>query len=135
MVSTAVAPQRKLLGMSASVGTSGPALAGPDMLERLRWLVDMFGNNRVAELIGVSRSQPSRWLSGQEGMGPQSRRRVADLDYVLGRLVEVSVPKVAWSWLHGDNALLGGRPIDVLLLRGPLAILAAVDLEAEWGYV
>ncbi len=131
MASTARVTQHILLGMSKD----GPVLVAPDMLERLRWLVETFGNNRMAEMIGVSRSQPSRWLSGQEGMSPQSRRRVADLDYVLGRLVEVCVPDVAWSWLHGDNALLGGRPIDVMLLRGPLAILPAVNLEAEWGYV
>jgi hypothetical protein len=102
--------------------------------ERLERLVDDFGNNRVAELLGVSRSQPSRWRRGLEGIGSVNRRRLLDLDYVLGRLLQVYPRRQAEIWLTSYNAHLGGRPVDVLRLRGVVDVIAAIDAEAEGAF-
>ena len=98
-------------------------------------VVAALGSNTVAELLGVSRSQPSRWRSGAERMSPVNRARVVDLDHVLDRLLAELHPEEAGIWLSSPNAHLdGGRPIDVLLLRGPSRVLDAVDALAEGAF-
>ncbi len=98
-------------------------------------IVAALGSNTVAELLGVSRSQPSRWRSGTERMSPVNRARVVDLDHVLDRLLAELHPEEAGVWLSSPNAHLGGgRPIDVLLIRGPGRVLDAVDALAEGAY-
>lgn len=96
--------------------------------------IDALGNNALASVLGVSRSQPSRWRSGAEGMSPENRAAVTDLDYVLDRLLQVVPPKVASVWLSSENAFLGGRPIDVLRRRGPRAVIDAIDALAQDAY-
>jgi transcriptional regulator with XRE-family HTH domain len=95
--------------------------------ERLEYLARGIGSNRVAELLGVSKSQPSRWRSGQESMSADSRRRLHDLDYVWSRLLLLYPAKQAEIWLTSHNAVLGGRPIDVLRTRGAGPVVAALD--------
>jgi hypothetical protein len=102
--------------------------------KRLEGLVRAVGNNRVAELLQVSRSQPSRWRSGKEGIGPESMRKVLDLDYVLSRLSQLYPADVADTWLRSFNAHLGARPIDVLMLRGAGPVVEAIDAEAEGAF-
>jgi hypothetical protein len=102
--------------------------------ERLDRLVGDFGNNRVAELLDVSRSQPSRWRQGKEQLSPESRRRLLDLDYVLSRLLQIYYLPDAEIWLTSFNAHLGGRPVDVLRLRGVGPVIQAIDAEAEGAY-
>lgn len=99
--------------------------------ERLDYLATTFGSNRVAELLGVSKSQPSRWRSGRERMSPENRRRLLDLDYVMSRLLVFMYPGQAEIWLTSFNPLLGGRPIDALEMKGVGAILAAIDAEEQ----
>jgi uncharacterized protein (DUF2384 family) len=102
--------------------------------EKLESLIALLGNNRVADLLGVSKSQPSRWRSGEEGMSPESARRVTDLEYVLSRLGQVYPASVAETWLTSQNAHLGARPADVLTLRGAGPVIAAVDAEEEGAF-
>lgn len=91
-------------------------------------LVDALGNNVVADLLGVARSQPSRWRLGQERLSPESRRRLSDLDHVLDRLLLELHPDQVGLWLTGPNPHLGGaRPVDALRLRGAVAVLPAID--------
>ncbi|HEU0257329.1 MAG TPA: antitoxin Xre/MbcA/ParS toxin-binding domain-containing protein [Microbacteriaceae bacterium] len=98
-------------------------------------LIDTLGNNVVADLLGVSRSQPSRWRSGAERLSPQNRKRVSDLDYVLDRLLLELYPEEAGLWLTGSNPHLGGaRPIDVLILQGVGAVLPAIDALATGAF-
>lgn len=98
-------------------------------------VVQALGNNVVAELLGVSRSQPSRWRSGKERLSPENRRRVSDLDHVLDRLLAELHPEEAGLWLCGNNAHLGGaRPIDVLTLRGAAPVLIAIDALAQGAF-
>lgn len=82
----------------------------------------------------MNRSQPSRWRAGKEGIGPESARKVLDLEYVLSRLVQLYAPDVADTWLRSFNAHLGARPIDVLKLRGARPVVAAIDAEAAGAF-
>jgi hypothetical protein len=102
--------------------------------EKLDRLIGVLGNNRVAALLGVNKSQPSRWRTGQERMGPESARRVNDLEYVISRLGQIYSESVAETWLMSQNASLGGRPADVLKLRGVGPVIAAVDAEEEGAF-
>lgn len=102
--------------------------------ERLERLIDGFGNNRVADLLEVARSQPSRWRQGKEKPGATSRRRLLDIDYVLSRLLQIYPREIAEIWITSFNAHLGGRPIDVLHLKGVTPVIEALDAEAEGAY-
>ncbi|MPZ68677.1 MAG: hypothetical protein GEU71_04020 [Actinobacteria bacterium] len=102
--------------------------------ERLERLVEGFGNNRVASLLEVSQSQPSRWRQGKERLGPVSRKRVLDLDYVLSRLLQIYPREQAEIWLTSQNSHLGGRPLDVLHLKGVGPLIEAIDAEAEGAF-
>jgi hypothetical protein len=111
-----------------------PTLALVATDEKLDGLVRAVGNNKVAELLQMSRSQPSRWRTGKEGIGPESARKVLDLEYVFSRLAQLYPPDVAEIWLRSFNAHLGARPIDVLKLRGAGPVVAAIDAEAEGAF-
>lgn len=112
--------------------TARSVFAGTAPVERV---VAVLGNNLVADILGVARSQPSRWRSGQERMGPENRRRVSDLDHVLDRLLLELHPEQAGMWLTGANPHLGGaRPIDVLALRGAAPVLVAIDALAVGAF-
>jgi hypothetical protein len=107
-----------------------------DVRQRLDWLVSALGNNKVAELLGVNRSQPSRWRSGKEGLAAENQRALVDLDYVIARLHQVWTPEVAKVWLTSPNAFLGGgTPVETLKQRGVLDVIAAIDAEAAGAYV
>lgn len=95
----------------------------------------MLGNNRIADLLGVSRSQPSRWRTGVEGLAARNQRAVLDLDYVIARLHQLWAPDVAAIWLESPNAHLGGAtPLDVLRHRGTTDVIRAIDAEAQGAY-
>ncbi|MGH8925546.1 MAG: hypothetical protein ACRDWA_13055 [Acidimicrobiia bacterium] len=97
-------------------------------------VVSVLGSNTVARLLGVSRSQPSRWRSGEEQMSPINRARLTDLDHVMNRLLQVLWPEEASAWLAAINPHLGGRPVDVLALRGAGPVIEAIDALAQGAY-
>lgn len=101
---------------------------------RLEKLIANLGNNRVAELLGVSPSQPSRWSRGDERVSPENQRSLLDLDYVMARLLQLFPKEQADVWLASHNAHLGARPVDVLQLRGASSVVAAIDAEAQDAY-
>ena len=108
----------------------------PEVRRRLAWLISVLGNNQVADLLGVSRSQPSRWRSGKEGLALENRRAVLDLDYVVARLHELWVPEVAKVWLASSNPRLGGgTPIEALRQRGVADVIDAIDAEYQGAYL
>jgi hypothetical protein len=119
--------------------TTGAGRAAPaptvEVRRRLEWLIELLGNNRVADLLGVSRSQPSRWRRGAEGIAAHNQRALLDLDYAIVRLHQIWVPEVAAIWLESPNAHLGGAtPLQVLRDRGAGALIAAIDAEADGAY-
>ena len=119
---------RRRAATLASIRVSSAAEAGYAAEGPVSRGIEALGNNVVADLLGVSRSQPSRWRSGQERLSPENRKRISDLDHVLDRLLLELYPDQAGLWLTGPNPHLGGaRPIDVLQLRGAAAILPAID--------
>jgi len=126
---------RKRAAAPAAITVSSAAEAGYAASGSVGRVVEALGNNVVADLLGVARSQPSRWRSGQERPSPESRRRISDLDHVLDRLLLELHPDQAGLWLTGPNPHLGGaRPIDVLELRGAAAVLPAIDALATGAF-
>ena len=101
---------------------------------RLALLLRELGNNRLAGLLDVSPSQPSRWKSGEERIGAENQRRLIDLDYVMARLLRLYPRAQAEIWLTSHNVHLGSRPVDVLRLRGAAPVVQAIDAEAEGAY-
>ncbi len=97
-------------------------------------VVSALGSNTVADLLSVSRSQPSRWRAGKERISPINRARLADLDHVLNRLLQVLWPEEASAWLTARNPILGGRPVDVLAVRGAAPVIEAIDALAQGAY-
>ena len=113
-------------------GRHGLAVVGT--AEKLDRLVESLGNNRVAELLDVSRSQPSRWRSRAEGIAADNERRLLDLEYVMSRLLRLYPPAVADTWLASHNSHLGARPIDVLKASGALPVVQAIDAEEQGAF-
>jgi hypothetical protein len=99
----------------------------------VRYLADIFGGAQLAELVGVHRSQPSRWLKGAERPGPAAAPILVDLEHVLARARLMWGKTAAVIWLESANSYLNGaRPVDVLRLSGPSSVLESLDAEA-WG--
>jgi len=119
-------------GRSRRVSEPGPVEIL--LAARLAQLIRDLGNNRVASLLDVSVSQPSRWKTGEERISAENQRRLLDLDYVMARLLQLYPREQAEIWLTSHNAHLGSRPVDVLRLRGAAAVVAAIDAEAEGAY-
>src|SRR5438093_8829823 len=113
---------------------SEPGVVEALLAERLERLVAGLGNNRVAGLLNVSPSQPSRWRRGEERISADKQRSLLDLDYVMARLLQLFPPEQAEIWLTSHNAHLGARPMDVLRLRGAGAVVRAIDAEAQGAY-
>jgi hypothetical protein len=128
----AVAKKATTASLERPRGRHGAAVAGTE--EKLDRLVDSLGNNRVAELLDVSRSQPSRWRSRAEGIAADNERRLIDLEYVMSRLLRLYPPNVADTWLVSHNAHLGARPIDVLKTSGALPVVQAIDAEEQGAF-
>jgi hypothetical protein len=113
------------------VDLAEPGVAYEAPLLSLTRLIELLGNNRTAELLGVTRSQPSRWARGLERIGPENQRRVLDLEYAISRLLLLFPPRQARIWLDSHNLGLGARPIDVLRARGASPVIRAIDAEAQ----
>ena len=105
----------------------------PLSAERVRYLAEEFGGAGLAAIVGVNRSQTSRWVKGEERPGPGAAPLLIDLEHVLARARLVWGEEAARTWLESANVYLdGGRPIDVLQLSGPAPVLEALDAET-WG--
>jgi len=123
-----------MLGMRAKVRDVGPLAT--EVQRRLEVLIAILGNNRVASLLDVSRSQPGRWRRGDEGLSPESQGLVVDLDYVVTKFRQVYAdPEVLWIWLNSQNPMLGARPIDAIMQRGPSVVLPAIDSLTQSAFV
>ena len=97
-------------------------------------LIDAVGGvNKLAAMLGVSPSQPSRWAAEQERPGVRAAPLLIDLEHVLARVRLTWDGSSAVIWMNSSNAHLeGARPVDVLALRGPGPVLEALDADA-WG--
>jgi Antitoxin Xre/MbcA/ParS C-terminal toxin-binding domain len=130
-------PVKKAPTRKAALGAAAPTarVAADDPLsgQRVLFLASVFSRAQLAEWIGVSPSQTSRWASGEERPGPVAAPALIDLEHVYSRARLVWGGESARIWLESANAFLGGaRPLDVLLTDGPARVLEALDAEM-WG--
>jgi hypothetical protein len=98
--------------------------------EKIRALTeDLRTQSAVADLLGVSRSQVTRWLRGA-GIDPLNAERVDLLEFVLANLLRLYEPDAARAWLFGLNPHLGDRrPIDLVRMGRAEELLAAIRTE------
>ena len=83
----------------------------------------------VAELIGVSRSQVTRWLRGA-GIDPLNAEKVDLLELVWSSVLRIYDQDAALAWLFGVNPLLGDRrPIDLIRMGRAEELMRAIRAE------
>ena len=98
-------------------------------------LVELLGNNLLADLLSVNRSQPSMWKNNKEKLSVENQRKVSDLDHVMNRLLIELYPDQAIQWMQGSNPHLNfARPMDALIVNGPSKVLDAIDALASGSY-
>ncbi|MGK3708932.1 antitoxin Xre/MbcA/ParS toxin-binding domain-containing protein [Arthrobacter sp. IK3] len=137
MTSSATLPKPKTSRVRKS---SAPALKDSAKLGnaqlRTKLLIDALGSGaELARILGVSSSQPSRWMNGIETPGPETGRALVDLDHVMARALMLWKPKAAIEWLQGSNSYLdGARPIDVLRTRGSSEVVDALDAAQSGAF-
>lgn len=84
---------------------------------------------RLADLLGVSRSQVTRWLRGA-GIDPLNAERVDLLELVWSSLLRLYDREAAFAWLLGVNPMLGDRrPIDVIRAGRAEELMRAIRAE------
>ncbi len=79
-----------------------------DLQPKILRLVDTYGVTGLATLLGVSKSQPSRWRAGKDKPSLEATRQIIELDYVTSRLAEELTAHQAQEWFAGSNPHLAG---------------------------
>jgi transcriptional regulator with XRE-family HTH domain len=96
-------------------------------IEALR--VDFRSAAQLADLLGVSRSQVTRWLRGA-GIDPLNAEKVDLLELVWSNVLRLYERDAALAWLFGVNPLLGDRrPIDLIRLGRAEELMRAIRAE------
>lgn len=84
---------------------------------------------RLAELLGVNRSQVTRWLRGA-GIDPLNAEKVELLELVWSNLLRLYRRDAALSWLFGLNPNLGDRrPVDLIRMGRTEELMRAIRAE------
>jgi hypothetical protein len=84
---------------------------------------------KLADLLGVSRSQVTRWLRGS-GIDPLNAEKVDLLELVWSNLLRLYEREAALAWLFGVNPLLGDRrPIDLIRAGKAEELMRAIRAE------
>jgi|SRR6266576_5731233 uncharacterized protein (DUF2384 family) len=90
---------------------------------------DFRSQRRLADALGVSPAQVSRWKRGQ-GIDPDNAERLDLLELVMSALLRMYQPETIEDWLFGLNPLLRNRrPIDVIRQGRVEELLAAIRQE------
>lgn len=96
--------------------------------------VDFGSQRRLADALGVSPAQVSRWTRGQ-GIDPENAERLDLLEVAMSFLLRLYEPETAERWLFGANPLLRNRrPIDLIRLGRAAELLAALRQERAGSY-
>jgi uncharacterized protein (DUF2384 family) len=122
MAATETVAQRVVLryGTCMPVGTARK-------VEALR--VDFRSAAKLADMLGVSRSQVTRWLRGA-GIDPLNAEKVDLLELVWSNLLRIYDKDAALAWLFGINPLLEDRrPIDLIRLGRTEELMRAIRAE------
>ena len=99
-------------------------------VEALR--IDFKSAAALADMLGVSRSQVTRWLRGA-GIDPLNAERVDLLELVWSSLLRLYEQEAALAWLFGVNPALASSqvsPNDVLTMLPA----RSVSLSVTFGY-
>lgn len=84
---------------------------------------------RLADLLGVNRSQVTRWLRGA-GIDPLNAEKIDLLELVWANLLRLYEPDAAFDWLMGLNPHLGDRrPIDLIRMGKTEELMRAIRAE------
>lgn len=90
---------------------------------------DFHSASKLADLLGVNRSQVTRWLHGA-GIDPLNAEKIDLLELVWGGLLRLYEREAALSWLFGLNPLLGDRrPIDLIRMGRTEDLMRALRAE------
>jgi transcriptional regulator with XRE-family HTH domain len=90
---------------------------------------DFRSQRRLADALGVSPAQVSRWKRGQ-GIDPDNAEQLDVLELVMSLLLREYEPATAEKWLFGFNAFLRNRrPIDIVRQGRVEELLAAIRQE------
>jgi uncharacterized protein (DUF2384 family) len=90
---------------------------------------DFRSQRRLADALGVSPAQVSRWKRGQ-GIDPDNAERLDLLELVMSALLRMYQRETIEDWLFGLNPLLRNRrPIDVIRQGRVEELLAAIRQE------
>ena len=82
----------------------------------------------LEKYFGVSESKIDEWLEGESQLSDDQAKLMLDLKYLTGVLEFHIHPDQISQWLVGNNPHLNfAAPIDVLTLKGMLAVLPAVE--------
>jgi len=105
----------------------GMPLAITRKVEALR--ADFRSAAQLADLLGVSRSQITRWLRGA-GIDPLNAEKVDLLELVWSNLLRLYDREAALAWLWGIHPLLGDRrPIDLIRAGRAEELMRAIRAE------
>lgn len=84
---------------------------------------------KLADLLGVSRSQVTRWLRGA-GIDLLNAEKVDLLELVWANLLRLYDRDAALAWLFGVNPILGDRrPVDLIRLGRTEELMRAIRAE------
>ena len=127
------APRRRTTSRRRAPVRAQPAWQPKEQTEFL--IGSVGGVTRLAELLDVAKSQPTRWRQGTEVPSLPVAQKLLDLDAVFRRALLLWEPEVARIWLESPNAYLDhARPMDVLLTRGASEVIEALDSALAGGY-
>ena len=105
----------------------GMPVALAQKVEALR--ADFRSAAQLAEMLGVSRSQVTRWLRGA-GIDPLNAEKVDLLELVWSSVLRLYDKQAALAWLFGVNPLLGDRrPIDLIRAGRAEELMRAIRAE------
>lgn len=95
---------------------------------------DFGSQRRLAELLGVSPAQVTRWRHGQ-GIDEVNAGRVDLLELVMASLLRLYPMEAAERWLLGVNPSLGERrPLDLIRRGQARAVLDAIASERAGNF-
>ncbi len=95
---------------------------------------DFRSQRRLAEALGVSPAQVTRWRQGK-GIDEENAERLDLLELAMSMLQRIYEPETIEAWLFGWNPLLGNRrPIDVIRQGRTEELLAAIRQERAGSY-
>ena len=91
--------------------------------------VDFGSAARLADMLGVSRAQVTRWLRGS-GIDPLNAEKVDLLELVWSNVLRIYERDAALAWLFGVNPLLGDRrPVDLIRMGRAEELMRAIRAE------